>query len=184
MPAYGHNDISNEVCTYTLLWMHPNIPWWHNHISKFLNTMPVISKFSCSIKIYLHWRKCILSILVATVKPQMEDHSSMAFGADSHNGFYCTPPCWRLIYTARIWIFMGISLCVFNSQPCFKPHTIPTSSHATTVGPFHKAKGVAAFIASSNNSFLKQKDGKPIHTRILTKLPSDAPASTSKNRHL
>ena len=35
---------------------------------------------------------------------------------------------------------------------------IPTqsSSQATTVGPFHKANGVPAFIASANNSCLKE----------------------------
>ena len=32
-----------------------------------------------------------------------------------------------------------------------------TSNHATTVGPFQSAKGVPAFIASSNSSFLKSK---------------------------
>jgi hypothetical protein len=33
--------------------------------------------------------------------------------------------------------------------------TLLTSSQATTVGPFHKANGVPAFIASSSSSCLK-----------------------------
>ena len=41
---------------------------------------------------------------------------------------------------------------------------IPThsSNHATTVGPFHRAKGVPAFIASANSSCLKKKERKRI----------------------
>lgn len=31
------------------------------------------------------------------------------------------------------------------------------SSHATTVGPFHRANGVPAFMASANNSCLSQQ---------------------------
>ena len=39
----------------------------------------------------------------------------------------------------------------------FDLFNITTSSHATTVGPFQRANGVLAFIASSNNSFLERK---------------------------
>lgn len=61
-----------------------------------------------------------------------------------------------------LWISVSLKALIMAPDLTFALHAatyqagIPThnSNHATIVGPFHKAKGVPAFIASSNKSCL------------------------------